>query len=96
MEVSQRCAASFFVYGRRTWCDMHAFFPDCTKKSSLNRSPKKPLPNPLRREKGNKTASPQPSPKGEGGQLARYPVVFERTEWEKGASPQPSPKGEGG
>ena len=35
MEVSQRCAASFFVYGRRTWCDMHASFPDCPKKSSL-------------------------------------------------------------
>ena len=41
-------------------------------------------------------ASPRPSPKGEGEQLAGYPGVFERTEWEKGASPQPSPKGEGG
>ena len=41
------------------------------------------------------TASPRPSPKGEGEQLAGYPGVFERTEWEKGASPQPSPKGEG-
>ena len=29
------------------------------------------------------TASPRPSPKGEGGQLARFSVVFERKEWGK-------------
>ena len=61
---------------------MHASFPDCPKKKQPETHPE--------------AASPQPSPKGEGGQLARFPGVFERTEWEKGASPQPSPKGEGG
>jgi len=30
-----------------------------------------------------KRASPQPSPKGEGEQLARYSGVFEGTEWGK-------------
>jgi len=29
--------------------------------------------------KRKKGASPRPSPKGEGGQLARFPVVFEGT-----------------
>jgi len=32
------------------------------------------------RTEWGKGASPQPSPKGEGEQLAGYPVVFERTE----------------
>jgi len=53
------------------------------------------------RTEWEKGASPQPSPKGEGEQLAGYPVVLERTEWGKSSlkhnpeQPLPRPLSEG-
>ena len=42
------------------------------------------------------TASPRPSPKGEGEQLARFPGVIERTEWGKSSLSPALSEGRGG
>ena len=44
---------------------------------------KRDTPLYLRGRSEEKAASPRPSPKGEGEQIARFPDVFERTEWGK-------------